>query len=210
MQRIWRQVSIIGITWLLLLTWISSGVAGNGENTDQSLSDELVEGFDARINLVGFGTYRKVADSAVNRGNIFLIPRYQLEADFRPDFYLNFRRLDLIFKPRFEVRRLWVEDGILEGSADTEDDVFVNEWLARIRLNDMLFASYGRENLQWGPSYLLSPSNPFNRHNGRNNPELELPGMDFARLVWIPNDRWTASFIANLGEGALDTDIDFS
>jgi hypothetical protein len=46
-----------------------------------------------------------------------------------------------------------------------------------------LYLSYGRENLQWGPSYLFSPSNPFFHDNGRSNPKKEIPGMDFARLV---------------------------
>jgi hypothetical protein len=32
---------------------------------------------------------------------------------------------------------------------------------ARLRLTECLFVSYGRENLQWGPSALFSPSNPF-------------------------------------------------
>jgi hypothetical protein len=64
-----------------------------------------------------------------------------------------------------------------------------------------LFVSYGRENLQWGPSYLFSPSNPFFRDNGRSNPKREVPGMDFARLVWLPAMSWTLSVIANLDKG---------
>jgi hypothetical protein len=71
----------------------------------------------------------------------------------------------------------------------------------RLRLHEGLFASYGRENLQWGPSWLVSPSNPFFRDNGQSNPTSEVPGMDFGRLLWMPDASWTGSFIANTGEG---------
>jgi len=210
MQRIRRVVSVFGITLLLLTVLAATGMAENTGDQSRSLYNELAAGFDYRINLVGYGIYREVEESPVNSGNIFIIPRYQMEAELRPDFYLNFRRLELILKPRFEFRRLWWEDGILKGSSDNEDDEYINEWLARLRLSDKVFISYGRENLQWGPAYLLSPSNPFNRDNGRNNPELELAGMDFARLVLIPNDHWTASLIANVDKGEQDVDFDFS
>lgn len=210
MQRVRSFALGFGIALFVLLALTSPGTARNAGDMDGSLYDELAAGFDARINLVGYGVYRKVEESPVNAGNIFLIPRHQLEADLRPDFYLNFRRLELILKPRFEIRKQWWEDGIPEGSSDSDDDAYINEWLARLRISDMVFISYGRENLQWGPAYLLSPSNPFNRDNGRNNPELEVAGMDFARLVLIPNDRWTVSVIANIDEGEQEVDLDFS
>ncbi len=61
--------------------------------------------------------------------------------------------------------------------------------------------SYGRENLQWGPSFLYSPSNPFFSDNGRINPRQEVAGMDFVRLVWLPGPAWTVSLIANRDKG---------
>jgi len=93
------------------------------------------------------------------------------------------------------------EDGVRDGDTDWDDDWFVNEWLARIQVTESVFISYGRENLQWGPSSLFSPSNPFFRDNGRSNPKREVPGMDFFRLVWLPKMSWTISFIANVDEG---------
>jgi len=92
----------------------------------------------------------------------------------------------------------------VEGESDSEDDWLINEWLARLKMTDNLFISYGRENLQWGPSFLFSPSNPFFRDNGRDNPKREIPGMDFARLVWLPDFSWSISLIANLEEGEQD------
>jgi hypothetical protein len=194
---------------LLILAAMWADMAHAEGSPSQDLWKEVTNGFDARINVVGFGLTQEVVDSGLNVDNFLEIPRYQGELDFRPDFYLNIRRLTFNLKPRWELRwRQW-EDGIRDGDSDTDDDLFVNEWLAQLRLSDQLFMSYGRENLQWGPSYLLSPSNPFNQSNGRNNPELEVPGLDYARMVWIPSSSWTASLIVNTGKGRQELIQDF-
>jgi hypothetical protein len=99
---------------------------------------------------------------------------------------------------------VWRE-GLRKGKAEWNTDWFINEWLARWKVRQNLFASYGRENLQWGPSFLFSPSNPFFKDNGRRNPYVEVPGMDFGRLVWIPESSWTLSLIANTDEGQNKT-----
>lgn len=172
-------------------------------NTERSgIWGELSEGFDYTLRFLTYGTYQDVADSTQNPDNDFLqIPRYQAALDLRPDASLNFRRLDLSVKPRMNLEWMVWKDGTRKGDKDWEDDWFINEWLARIRITESLFISYGRENLQWGPSYLYSPSNPFFIDNGRSNPRLEVPGMDFSRLVWLPGTEWTISLIANLDEG---------
>lgn len=69
---------------------------------------------------------------------------------------------------------------------------------------DKLFFSYGRENLQWGPSFLYSPSNPFFRDNGRSNTYMEIQGMDFARVLFVPHLNWSISLIVNTDEGRQD------
>jgi hypothetical protein len=198
--------------------WLSTAVAAqesSGEERSEStlvaeLRDEVRRGFSSRISLLGFGIAAQPEDSDVNPNNSLGIPRYQLELDVRPDLYLNLRQLELSVKPRLTLRwRKW-EDGVRQGDSTTDTTVFVQEWLARYRLIDQLFVSYGRENLQWGPSYLLSPSNPFNRDNGQNNPRLEEPGMDYGRVVWILNSNWTASFIANTDRGRQDLIQDFN
>jgi hypothetical protein len=175
----------------------------------EKLRDEVVRGFAARINLQGFGVVQQPVDSRLNPNNALEIPRYQAELELRPDLNLDFRRLELSVKPRFTLRwRQW-EDGVRQGDSETDTELFVNEWLARYRVTNQLFVSYGRENLQWGPSYLLSPSNPFNPNNGQNTPRLEVPGLDYGRVVWIPGYAWSISFIANLNEGRLDLLRDF-
>ena len=158
-----------------------------------------------RGSVLGYALYQDVEESGLNPYNVLGIPRQRLQMDLQPDFYLTLNRLELEFKPRAALYHQSWDDGIFEyKDSEGDSDVYVNEWLARLRLTDAFFVSGGRENLQWGPSYLLSPSNPFYRNNGRNNPSLELPGMDYLRAVWIPSTSWTLSLIANVDEGQAD------
>jgi len=185
---------------------MASGLGFDREKEDKKelsgLWDELSEGFEYSLRMLTFGVYQGVADSSQNPDNdFFQIPRYVADLELRPDAQLNFRRLELSVKPRGNLEWMAWEDGTRKGDEDWDDDWFINEWLARIRVTQGLFVSYGRENLQWGPSYLFSPSNPFFADNGRSNPKREVPGMDFARLVWLPATAWTISLIANLDEG---------
>lgn len=174
-----------------------------GQNQeDTSFWTQLSGQLDFTMRTLVYGTYQDVARTTQNPENRFLqIPRYLGTLELRPDIAFSFRRLDLKAKPRMKLRWFAWEEGTREGDEDREDDWYVNEWLLRLRIVRSLYASYGRENLQWGPSYLFSPSNPFFQNNGRLNPIIEIPGMDFARLIWIPRMEWTISLIANTDEG---------
>jgi hypothetical protein len=201
----------IGVLFILyLLFWPTLSMAQEASSVMEKMNkaespqlwDELSEGFEYPLRFLAFGTCQKVADSSQNPNNdLFQISRYSTKFEIRPDLRLTFRRLDLSAKPRMNLEWNAWEDGVKDGDTDWDDDWFVNEWLTRIQVTENLFVSYGRENLQWGPCYLFSPSNPFFRDNGRSNPKQEVPGMDFARLVWLPAMSWTISFIANIDEG---------
>jgi hypothetical protein len=174
-----------------LLIFVFAGVVHAEEPPDNSwqLSDHL--SWDLRI--LTYGVFMQPAESTQNPGNMFMrLPHRIGSLDARPDLRLNLPRLEFSAKPRM---RLSYQDRY-------EDDWHLNEWLARFKVRENLFVSYGRENLQWGPSFLFSPSNPFFVDNGRRNTFMEVPGMDFARLVWLPGGNWTVSLIANTGEGS--------
>ena len=173
-------------------------------NTQSAIWSEIKQGFSYTFRTLGYGNFSKPSDSTQNPNNDFLnIPRYTLNLDLRPDFSFNFSRLTLVAKPRLDLSwRRW-ETGAKTGNTETDDDWYINEWLAGLNIVDGLFVSYGREDLQWGPSLLLSPSNPFSPYNNQVHPKTELPGMDYARLVWVATSSLTASFIANVGEGRM-------
>lgn len=183
----------------------SSALAAIQTPRVETLGEELRGGFYARINALAFGVYqRPKPDSDLNPNNILNIPRYQAVFNPRPDFNLSFRQWQLGVKPRFILSFEQFEDGQRDGDESTTTALYINEWLARYRLSNELFVSYGRENLQWGPAVLLSPSNPFFPDNGKINPAIELPGFGYGRLVWIPSSTWSLSFIANTNEGSFE------
>lgn len=183
-------------------------VPGDESVTEKGLIDELREGFYWRANVIGFGTYQDLQhNSSLNPDNTLRIPSYQLAVNPRLDLSLNWRQFEFGVKPRFfYLWDRWTE-GTPSNRQESRTEFYVNEWIARVRPVDELLISYGRENLQWGPSIILSSSNPFNQQNGQNNPWLEVPGLDYGRLVWIPSPAWSASFIANTAKGRLDEEL---
>jgi hypothetical protein len=162
----------------------------------------VAEGFAYHFKVLSFGIVQQEADSTQNPDNDFLqLSRYGAELEVRPDVRLTLWRFEFGVKPRFTLAgRVW-DTSQRAGDSEVDTEVFVQEWLARVKLTEQLFVSYGRENLQWGPAWLFSPSNPFFRDNGRLNSKREVPGMDFARVVWLPGGAWTLSLIANVDEG---------
>jgi hypothetical protein len=161
------------------------------EKTRTSTVDEFVEGFDYLFQAIGSGSHLK-SDAAAPDGMEF----NTLTGELRLDLYLTYKRLQLYVKPRISGYQTWVED-----ETYSDEDFFVNEWLAALNPVDSLSVSYGRENLQWGPSYLFSPSNPFLKENGRDQPITEVRGMDFAKGLWTPNTSFGMSLIANTDSG---------
>jgi hypothetical protein len=183
--------------------WPEIGIAGEDSPTGlTAIQDKLREYFSFDLRILTYGIIQKPANSSQNAGINFLqIPHYLADLEIRPDLRLNVDPIDLSAKPRMWLEYSIWREGSREGDSQWDDHWYINEWLARLKVLQNLFISYGRENLQWGPSFLFSPSNPFFQDNGRRNPYLEVPGMDFGRLVWIPGSAWTLSFIANTGEG---------
>jgi hypothetical protein len=195
--------TVVGLIMTGLLWWSQMGMAGEGRDSDDpTIPKKLAERFSYDLRILTYGVTQDPADSKQNPGNNFLqIPHYLGGLEIRPDLRLNLDPVELSAKPRMKLEYRASQEGFRKGDAEWKDDWYVNEWLARWKARENLFLSYGRENLQWGPSFLFSPSNPFFQDNGRRNPYLEVPGMDFGRLVWIPKSSWTLSFIANTDEG---------
>jgi hypothetical protein len=159
--------------------------------------------FSRDFRVLAYGTLQEPADSTQNPGNRFLqSPHYLGALELRPDLRVNLAPLELMAKPRIRIEySSWSGSDMPGRAAEWDEESYLNEWLARLKVREDLFLSYGRENLQWGPSFLFSPSNPFFPDNGRRNPYLEVAGSDFARVVWIPESSWTFSFIANTEDG---------
>ena len=203
-----RRLLIVVVLLMSALGWWSEIVMA-AEDSPTSLAviqKTLAEHFSWDLRILTFGIIQEPSNSSQNPGNNFLqIPHYTADLEIRPDLRLNIDPLELSAKPRMRLEYSIWREGYRKGESEWDDDWYINEWLVRWKVRENLFLSYGRENLQWGPSFLFSPSNPFFQENGRRNPYLEVPGMDFGRLVWIPGSSWTISFIANTDEGRNKT-----
>ncbi|MGK5023353.1 hypothetical protein [Janthinobacterium sp. RB2R34] len=158
----------------------------------------------SRINLFGYGVQQDLS-RAQREQNVLGLPRSQYQFEFRPDFSLTLPDIELSLKPRlsFGRRETDTAGGLRR---DSGHQGYINEAYLRFRLSDRLTAMYARENLQWGPAALLSASNPFNPDNGKSNPNIELPGLDYVRLVAVIGPVWTLSLIANTGAGRYGKD----
>ncbi|MCX5805651.1 MAG: hypothetical protein NT010_06225 [Proteobacteria bacterium] len=192
----------VALVLMAVLIWPGSGFA-DADTESAKTGKTFAEQFALEFRILTYGIIQEPSYSTQNPGNNFLqLPRYLGDMELRPDLRFNRDSLELMAKPRMRLEySAWTGAGMREQGSKWDDDWYVNEWLARVKVRENLFVSYGRENLQWGPSFLFSPSNPFFPDNGRRNPYLEVPGSDFARFVWIPESSWTFSFIANIEEG---------
>jgi hypothetical protein len=202
-RRVKKILSLIIFLFIAVWGWWPQVAdADDAGETKSSITQKFKEGFSADLRILTYGIVQEPAKSSQNPDNNFLqIPHYTANLEIRPDFRLDLNFLELMAKPRAKLEfRIW-EEGLLSGDTQWKADSYVNEWLVRVKARENLFVSYGRENLQWGPSFLFSPSNPFFRDNGRSNPYVEVQGMEFGRLVFIPHSLWTMSFIVNTDEG---------
>jgi hypothetical protein len=137
------------------------------------------------------------ADSVANPGNTLArLPEHEFSAEVRPEFRCDATPLSLTFGPRLTQRT-----GFAGSYPQAATDLYVQDWTVRAKLLPTVTASYGREVLQWGPSMLVSPSNPFHRDNGKGNPLREIPALEFFRAVWVPSSRWSISYITNTALG---------
>ncbi len=196
---------LLAITAALWLLCPLAAAAGNTAG-DHGLIDQVVDGISSNLRVLGFGTLTEAADAPGNPHNRILdIKGRAAEIDLRPDFSLDLNRLQLSLQSRLNTRWEAWTTGIHDGSSQADADIYIYQWLARWQAADSLFVSHGRENLQWGPAYLTSLSNPFFTDNGKENPKLDVATTDFARAVWVPNLTWSVSLISNTDAGRQST-----
>lgn len=190
-----------------ILLWMPpftlGGEADTGEkSTVYDSFDDFRNHFTSYIKWISYDVFLQPSPSTLNPDNkLFNIPGNFLTSEIRADFSLDMDKMFLVFKPRINASWQRWEDGPQADQEETKTDSFVYEWLVRYYVSSDLIASYGRQNLQWGPAYLLSPSNPFIQNNGQSNPKREVPGMDFATLLWVIDPSWSISTIVNTDQG---------
>jgi hypothetical protein len=111
----------------------------------------LVERFSMDFRALAYGIMQEPSYSTQNRGNNFLqIPRHLDDLEVRPDMRFNLDPLDLMAKRGCVSNTApGQEKECVKHGSKWDDEWYINEWLARVKMRENIFVSYGRENLQW-------------------------------------------------------------
>lgn len=160
---------------------------------------------DASLRFIASAWYGKPNETGPNPVNMTLnLPDRGGNGETRLDLGIEGGPLYLWARPRATADLSHWDSGKNKGECETDRDLYLIEGGARARLHERLFLIAGRENLQWGPAQLLSPSNPFFPMNTRDNPMRELGGMDFVRAVYVYGGGFSLSLMANVGPGEAE------
>ncbi len=207
---------IIQISVLLILFFCMALPRAFGNNIDElqhaddavcpykTLLEKLDQGFELNVKASALGEINGIATSNQNPQNRFAkLSDNGMVFTLKPDMSLAYENWLLTAKPRFSFEQTeYTIDGNTKNASDK--NVKIIEFQVRRQLSESLFASYGWENLQWGPSFLYSPSNPFFNDNGKKNPVKDLEGKGFLKLIFVHDFSWSASLIYNTDKGAFD------
>jgi hypothetical protein len=162
----------------------------------------VTDGLTWSLRNLTYAQFQEPSAFAIDIGASTDIPERLIENDIRADLTYTRGPFLVGLKPRANVFWQSWDSGARSGEDQSSGEVYFYEWLVRASVGSQAFVEYGLQNLQWGPSFLLSPSNPFDERNGKENPYVELPeSADYARLIWVLSPSWTLSAIANVGEG---------
>lgn len=159
-----------------------------------------------RMEVQASGAAQEPVLSTLNFGNLLEFPRYRSLIELKPELRVAMTPVaaapvEFTFEPRAHLSWDRWEDGGVRGEEEYDATAFVHEWSARAHLGSRVRVGYARENLQWGPSHLISPSNPFTRDNGLDDLRYEVAGREYAQMTVIPSLRTSVSFFANLDPG---------
>ena len=170
----------------------------------KSLFQKLGQGFELNFKATALGEINGIATSSQNPENKFAqFSDKGVVFTLKPDMSLVYDDWLLTAKPRLEFEQK--EYKIDEKTKDTFDiKAEIIEFQVRRQLKENLFASYGWENLQWGPSFLYSPSNPFFNDNGKKDLVKDIEGKGFLKLVFVHDFSWSGSLIYNTDKGAFN------
>lgn len=192
-------------TMVVILLLSSLATASNDGEGRNAWHTKITENTASDTTLLLYGQILEPTESSLNPGNSILnINRYAGTAQIRNETKVSIRALTLDISPRLTAEWKRWETGPMEDQSDSSIDIKLAYWRTGLMPDSRLSLSYGRENLQWGPSYLFSPSNPYFGDNGKKNPRIEVAGMNFARVVYIPSLKYSFSLIYNDTKGDQD------
>ena len=131
--------------------------------------------------LWAYGTsLNRTGDGPLNPNNLVAqVPDQQWTGEARLNLRLTMDSAEVVLRPRLLEQHKTGIKGDRNG-----DEAYLSQAFARLRLNDSLTLTAGRDLLTWGPGNFRSPSNPLNFDAGRTDPLRDVSGVDLARITY--------------------------
>lgn len=193
------------VAYVMIMVFLFTSNCVQAESTDNTSENWFNEHITYNGQAIPLFNAQQPSDVPENPdNNFFKLERYNYEFHLRPNIQFRSETLQLGIKPRFIATYQQFRDGGQDGREERDTEVFLNEGYLEWRITPSLPLSIERTNLQWGNGFLISPSNPFYKETGKTRPDQELRGKDFVRLSYIPNDWFSMTAIANIGQGAVE------
>lgn len=185
----------------ILRSFALSLALASSSSAEDNLTEWWADHGSYTIRNVSSMLVQEYAEVPLNRINLLNLPDQTFQNEFRPEIGIDYDNFSFSLSPRLTAKYENYTSGIFARGWEGDTDFFVNGWRAQYFPSVDLSVSYERENLQWGPSFLLSPSNPFDSKNGKQEPNTEVKAADYLKVVWTPNFDWTVSLLANVDKG---------
>ncbi|MFH2092238.1 MAG: hypothetical protein ABIJ31_07735 [Pseudomonadota bacterium] len=163
-----------------------------------------MEGLNLGFKATALAGINGLADSDLNPGNsLARLPDKESLLLLKLDLSIVCEDWLVFVKPRAEFSLNHYEIQGISGE-NTDGNADIPEFMIRRGLTNDLFVSYGRENLQWGPSFLYSPSNPFFSDNEKKSLVQNPEGKGLLKMVMVHDEAFSASLIYNTDKGAFN------
>jgi hypothetical protein len=174
-------------------------------NADESLDLSAAWQFDGAAEVWAYQSMlSRVKDSLFNPANaIAHLPDGQSIVDLRGNLRASSDGTELLLQPRLLAQRSVTDD-----HRETDGSLYMSQAYLRIRPEERTSMTAGRIRYTWGPANFRSPSNPFYFDAGKNQPLLDVPGIDMVRADYsATNSQWTAAWISDAGHLTRRPDI---
>jgi hypothetical protein len=203
----WRSW-VVGSLWTALSAAGPAGIVEGQAPAESPGLRRLLANVETGADLVGLYTATEPAGSPTNPGNaIKAIPRGELELELRTRLTYRDRAAGVLLSvsPFLTYDRSSVDQAGTPDRTDDDVDLLVNEYLVQLReLIPRTTLTASRQDVEWGPGFFDSPSNPFGVRTSTDNPLRADPGADFVWASVSLTDALALTYYNNYDEGARE------
>jgi hypothetical protein len=203
----WRSW-VVGSLWTALSAAGPAGIVEGQAPAESPGLRRLLANVETGADLVGLYTATEPAGSPTNPGNaIKAIPRGELELELRTRLTYRDRAAGVLLSvsPFLAYDRSSVDQAGTPDRTDDDVDLLVNEYLVQLReLIPRTTLTASRQDVEWGPGFFDSPSNPFGVRTSTDNPLRADPGADFVWASVSLTDALALTYYNNYDEGARE------